>query len=118
MSDILSEYNTSKEGLTLKEVEKRQKEYGLNEIVEKKPTPLIVLFLSQFADILIALLIVAAIASFAIGDVIDAGVILLAVLLNTIFGFIQEYRSQKAMDSLRTIISIPMWQTTAPVFPR
>ena len=105
MSDILSEYNTSKEGLTLKEVEKRQKEYGLNEIVEKKPTPLIVLFLSQFADILIALLIVAAIASFAIGDVIDAGVILLAVLLNTIFGFIQEYRSQKAMESLKGLVS-------------
>ena len=105
MSDILSEYNTSKEGLALKEVEKRQKEYGLNEIVEKKPTPLIVLFLSQFADILIALLIVAAIASFAIGDVIDAGVILLAVLLNTIFGFIQEYRSQKAMESLKGLVS-------------
>lgn len=89
MRDILTEYNTSLEGLSVGEVQKRQKEYGLNEIAEKKPTPLIILFLSQFADILIGLLIVAAIAAFLIGDVIDAGVILLAVLLNTIIGFIQ-----------------------------
>lgn len=59
------------------------------------------LFLSQFADVLIGLLLVAAIAAYAIGDVIDAGVILLAVLLNTILGFIQEYRSQKAVESLK-----------------
>ena len=80
MSDILTKYETSVNGLTQSEVQKRQTEYGLNRIEEKKPTPLIILFLSQFADILIALLIIAAIASFAIGDIIDAGVILLAVL--------------------------------------
>jgi Ca2+-transporting ATPase len=105
MSDILTKYKTSVNGLTESEVQKRQTEYGLNEIEEKKPTPLIVLFLSQFADILIALLIVAAIASFAIGDVIDAGVILLAVLLNTIIGFIQEYRSRRAVESLKGLIT-------------
>ena len=104
MSDILSKYNTSTEGLTLSEVKNRQTKYGFNEIEEKKPTPLIILFLSQFADILIALLIIAAIASFAIGDIIDAGVILLAVLLNTIIGFIQEYRSRKAVESLKGLI--------------
>lgn len=50
-------------------------------------------------------MIVAAIASFAIGDVIDAGVIILAVLLNTIFGFIQEYRSMRAVESLKGLIT-------------
>ena len=90
MSDILSKYSTSLEGLSEDEAQKRQSKYGLNEIIEKKPTPLIILFLSQFADILIVLLIIAAIASFLIGDIIDAGVIILAVLLNTIMGFIQE----------------------------
>ena len=105
MSDILTKYKTSVNGLTAGEVQKRQTKYGLNEIQEKKPTPLIILFLSQFADILIALLIIAAIASFAVGDIIDAGVILLAVLLNTIMGFIQEYRSRKAMESLKDLIS-------------
>lgn len=105
MSDILSKYMTSLNGLSAGEVQKRQSEYGLNEIEEKKPTPLIILFLSQFVDILIALLIIAAVASLAIGDVIDAGVILLAVLLNTIIGFIQEYRSRRAVESLKGLIT-------------
>ena len=104
MSDILTEYDTSINGLTKEEVQKRQKKYGPNRIKEEKPTPLIILFLSQFADILIALLIIAAIAAFMIGDVIDAGVILLAVLLNTIIGFIQEYRSRRAVESLKDLI--------------
>lgn len=104
MSDILSTYNTSAQGLSSNEVQKRQKEYGLNRLDEKKPTPLIILFLSQFIDILIGLLILAAIASLLIGDIIDAGVIILAVLLNTIIGFIQEYRSHKAVESLKSLI--------------
>ena len=91
-------------GLTKSEVIERQGKYGLNKLDEKKPTPLIVLFFSQFVDILIGLLLIAAVAAFAIGDVIDAGVIVLAVLLNVIMGFIQEYRSQKAMDSLKNLI--------------
>ena len=105
MTDILSKYTTSPEGLSGEEVEKRQKEYGRNKIDEKKPTPLIVLFLSQFVDILIGLLTVAAIAAFLIGDIIDAGVILLAVLLNAVMGFIQEYRSRKAVLSLKGLIT-------------
>ena len=104
MEDILSQYNTSAEGLGQREVLKRQEKYGPNRIEEKKPTPLIKLFLIQFVDVLIGLLLVAAAASYAIGDVIDACVILLAVLLNVTMGFIQEYRSQKAMESLKSFI--------------
>ena len=92
-------------GLTTQEVQKRQKEHGLNKLDEIKPTPLVILFLSQFIDILLGLLMVAAVAAYAIGDVIDAFVILLAVLLNVIMGFIQEYRSRKAMDSLKNLIT-------------
>ena len=105
MSDILTRYDTSLDGLSSNEAERRQKEYGLNEIAEKPPTPLYILFLSQFVDILIGLLIVAAVAAYAIGDVIDAGVIILAVMLNVIMGFIQEYRSQKAIESLKSFIT-------------
>ena len=104
MKEILSKYNTSNEGLTQEEVLKRQNEYGPNKIEEKEATPLYVLFFSQFVDILIGLLLVAAIAAYAIGDVIDAGVIILAVLLNVIMGFIQEYRSQKAVESLKGLV--------------
>ena len=105
MSDILTRYDTSISGLEDAEVQKRQTEYGPNRIREEKPEPLILLFLSQFADILIALLIIAAVASFLIGDIIDAGVIILAVLLNTIIGFIQEYRSRRAVESLKGLVT-------------
>ena len=104
MENVLSQFDTSAEGLSKQEVLERQNEYGLNKIEEKKPTPLIKLFLIQFVDILIGLLIVAAVAAYAIGDVIDACVIMLAVLLNVIMGFIQEYRSQKAVESLKNLI--------------
>ena len=104
MKDILSKYHTSKRGLSTNEVKKRQDKYGKNKLEEKKPTPLIVLFLTQFIDVLIALLVVAAIAAFAIGDIIDSAVILMAVLLNAIMGFIQEYRSQKAVESLKSLM--------------
>ena len=104
MEEILSQFNTSKEGLERNEVLKRQKEYGPNKIDDVKPTSLAKLFFIQFVDVLIGLLLVAAVAAYAIGDVIDAGVILLAVLLNVIMGFIQEYRSQKAVESLKNLI--------------
>ena len=104
MEKILNKFNTRIEGLSKEEVLERQNEYGLNRIEERKPTPLVKLFLIQFVDILIGLLIVAAVAAYAIGDVIDACVIMLAVLLNVIMGFIQEYRSQKAVESLKNLI--------------
>ena len=104
MEKILNKFNTRIEGLSKEEVLERQNEYGPNRIEERKPTPLVKLFLIQFVDILIGLLIVAAIAAYAIGDVIDACVIMLAVLLNVIMGFIQEYRSQKAVESLKSFI--------------
>lgn len=104
MNDLLSKYKTSSNGLTESEANKKLEEYGLNEINESKPTPYYLLFLSQFVDVLLFLLFIAAIAAYAIGDVIDAGVILLAILLNAIMGFIQEYRSQKAVESLKNLI--------------
>ena len=104
-SDILYKFNTSYDGLDDSEVIRRQEKYGLNEIKEKKPKSPILLFLEQFIDVLIALLFIAAIAAYAIGDVIDAAVILIAILLNTIIGFIQEYRSQRAVETLKSLIT-------------
>ena len=104
-NNTLSKFKTSENGLNENEVQKRREKYGLNELIEQKPKSAIFLFLEQFMDVLIALLIIAAIAAYAIGDVIDAGVIILAVLLNVVMGFIQEYRSQKAVEALKTLIT-------------
>ena len=105
INDTLSKFKTSQDGLNESEVLKRQEKYGLNELKEQKAKGPIFLLLEQFADVLIALLIIAAVAAYAIGDVIDAGVIILAILLNVIMGFIQEYRSQKAVETLKTLIT-------------
>lgn len=105
MENTLKEYKTSLEGLNTLEIQKRQEKYGLNKLVEPKKQHPIVLFLSQFFDALIALLLIAAIAAFLINDIIDASVILIAVLLNTIIGFVQEYKSQKAVEMLKNLVT-------------
>ncbi|MGB9979134.1 calcium-transporting P-type ATPase, PMR1-type [Methanobacterium sp.] len=92
-------------GLQEDESKKRNLKFGLNELVEKeKPGP-ISLFLGQFKEILIVILIFAAIAAYYVGDTIDAVVILIVVVINAVVGFIQEYRAEKAMEKLKGLIS-------------
>ncbi|MCC7552914.1 MAG: calcium-translocating P-type ATPase, PMCA-type [Methanobacteriaceae archaeon] len=105
MNEILSKFESSKDGLSNNEVKKRQEKYGYNELKEEKKKPPIVLFLMQFVDILIILLIIAAIAAYFVGDLIDAIVILIVVTINAVVGFIQEYRAEKAMEKLKSLVS-------------
>jgi Ca2+-transporting ATPase len=93
--------NTSKQGLQYSEAEERLSQYGKNELTEKKKTSVLVLLLRQFKDVMIIILLIAAVISLVIGDIKDAVVILIIVLLNAIIGFVQEYRAEKAMAALR-----------------
>ncbi|HML05405.1 MAG TPA: calcium-translocating P-type ATPase, PMCA-type, partial [Methanobacterium sp.] len=95
----------AEKGLTTEEAEKRSVNYGKNELVEKEKAGPLSLFLSQFKEILIIILIFAAIAAYFVGDVIDAVVILIVVVINAIVGFVQEYRAEKAMEKLKGLIS-------------
>ncbi len=92
-------------GLTSAEAEKRSNKYGKNELVEEEKDSPLILFLSQFKEILIIILIFAAIAAYFVGDVIDAIVIIIVVVINAVVGFIQEYRAEKAMEKLKALIS-------------
>ena len=94
---------SSPAGLSSQLVEQRIAEFGLNELLEKKRKPAWLLFLKQFNDFMILLLIAAAIISGFIGDIGDTAVILVIVLLNAIIGFIQEYRAGKAIDELKKL---------------
>ncbi|MCC7558564.1 MAG: HAD-IC family P-type ATPase, partial [Methanobacteriaceae archaeon] len=105
MKDTLNKLNTTENGLTSEEANERLLKYGKNELVEEKKDGPVKLFLMQFKEILILLLIVAAIAAFFVGDQIDAIVILFVVVINAIVGFVQEYRAEKAMEKLKSLIS-------------
>jgi len=101
VSETYQLFNTSKKGLHSAEVEERQKQYGKNELLEKKKISILVLLLHQFKDVMVIILLLAAAISFAVGDLKDAIVILIIVLLNAIIGFVQEYRAEKAMAALK-----------------
>lgn len=105
VDETLKELNTTKDGLTSQEARERILKYGKNELVEEKKKGPIKQFFSQFMDILILILLIAAIAAYYVGDTIDAIVILVVVFINAIVGFIQEYRAEKAMEKLKGLIS-------------
>lgn len=102
---LLNKYDSSLTGLSTDEANRRLEIYGFNELKEEKKTHPLVTFLMQFADVLIILLIIAAIAAYFIGDFIDSCVILIVVALNAVIGFTQEYRAEKAMEKLKDLVS-------------
>lgn len=103
--EIYQELNTTNKGLTSKEVSIRQKEYGLNTLVEKEKESELKKFLSQFTEPLMILLIIAGIVSFLINDYIDSAVIFFVVLLNAVIGYRQERKAENAMEKLKSITS-------------
>ena len=105
IEEILKQYSTQKEGLSSAEANARIERYGPNKLKEQKKDSPLKLFLSQFLDVLIFMLIIAAIASYMIGNHLDAIVILVVVIINSIIGFIQEYRAENAMEKLKSLIT-------------
>jgi Ca2+-transporting ATPase len=106
ISEIQRLFNTSKHGLHSAEIEERQKQYGKNELKEKKRISVLILLLRQFKDVMVIILLLAAVISLAVGDFKDAIVILIIVLLNAIIGFVQEYRAEKAIEALKKLSSL------------
>ena len=106
ISEIQRLFTTSEHGLPSAEIEERQKLYGKNELIAKKRISVLILLLRQFTDVMVIILLVAAVISLAVGDLKDAIVILIIVLLNAIIGFIQEYRAEKALEALKKMSSL------------
>lgn len=105
IEQILGELQSNENGLTNDEAAKRQEKYGKNVLVAKQKTPAWKLFLRQFNDFMILVLIAAAIISGVAGDLTDTIIILIIVLLNAILGFVQEFRAEKAMEALGKLAS-------------
>jgi len=101
--EILSELSTSLKGLTEEKANQLLKENGPNILTEKKKRTHIMMFLDQFKDFMILVLIAAALISGFIGEFSDTIAILVIVVLNAVIGFVQEYRAEKAMAALKSM---------------
>ncbi|MDQ3099663.1 MAG: cation-translocating P-type ATPase [bacterium] len=88
-------------GLTSQDASALLLKNGRNEIIKTNKKNPLAIFLAQFSSFLVLLLIVAAIVSFYFGEYIDAGFILVIVLLNGFLGFYQEYKADQAIEKLR-----------------
>jgi P-type Ca2+ transporter type 2C len=102
--ECLQALGSSSEGIPGEEALRRLSEYGPNALEEAKRKSSILLFLEQFNDFMIWVLIAAAIISGALlRELLDAGVIMIIVLLNAVLGFVQEKRAEQAMEELRKL---------------
>lgn len=97
---VLERLNSSRSGLSTSEAGSRLEHYGPNEIERKKKAPAVVLFLKQFLSPLVYILLAAAAVEFALGQYLDASVILAVLLFMATIGFIQEGRAERAMEAL------------------
>jgi len=91
----------SRIGLDTAELKRRQQQYGLNEIPEKSQRGLGMIILGQFSDLMILILLGAALISGALGNREDTIAILVIVILNAVIGAVQEFRAQRALEALR-----------------
>jgi len=92
-------------GLSITEVEKRQKVFGFNKFPERKNISQIEIFFNQFKSSLIYILIIAGIINLIFNRFADFIVIFAAIILNTIVGYIQEAKSSKALHELKKVLS-------------
>lgn len=106
-NEVRQKLNGKTEPLTNEEIAKRQQEYGLNELVEDKKKNVFQVFLKQFADFLVIILIIAAIVSAALGDVESSVVILVVITMNGILGTVQTIKAEHSLQSLKEL-SMPM----------
>lgn len=104
-NDVLKNFNVTKEGLTDKQVAQSIEQNGYNELTEKKKKSLLLVFLEQFKDLLVVILIIAGILSIITGNVESTIVIFAVIILNAILGTVQYVKAEKSLDSLKALSS-------------
>ena len=102
---VLATLSTSVEGLPQFEANRRLEKYGANRLPEIAKRSNILRFLAHFHNILIYVLLAAAVITAALGHFVDTGVILAVVIANAVIGFIQEGRAEQAMEAIRQMLA-------------
>ena len=101
--EVLREVNGSEEPLTKEQVSENQKKYGPNELTEGKKKTTVQIFLEQYKDFLVIILIIAAIASGFMGDIESAAVIVIVITMNAILGTVQTVKAEASLASLKKL---------------
>ncbi|MEM2882616.1 MAG: HAD-IC family P-type ATPase, partial [Candidatus Bathyarchaeia archaeon] len=105
IEEVLSALGTDRSGLAEEEAKRRLEEFGPNELIaEERESPLKIL-IDQFKNILIIILILATILSAALGEVLDAAIILAIVVICALLGFAEEYRAERALEALKGMLA-------------
>ncbi|MFW6271137.1 MAG: cation-translocating P-type ATPase, partial [Bacillota bacterium] len=107
VKEIFDILKTSKDGLDTEEAEKRLEEEGPNELTAARGTPRWLLYLYQYKDVFMIMLLVASGISFLIQNYRDAIILLLITVINGTIGFFQEYKAERIMDSLNQLVRSP-----------
>ena len=105
--ETLEALGSSEKGLTRKAAEKIRSRTGSNEIVSDVSVPKWMIFLKQFRELLVLVLIAAGTVSIAIGSYRDGAIMFIIVIINAVIGFIQEYKAGKILERLKELIQSP-----------
>ncbi|WP_071391337.1 cation-translocating P-type ATPase [Haloprofundus marisrubri] len=103
LNELFGRVESDRDGLTDAQVARRLDDHGPNELTTETRRSAVSLFVSQFTSPLIVVLVAAAVLSVAVGHAVDAVLISGIVLVNGVFGFLQEYRAEASLDALREL---------------
>ncbi len=101
--EIIEKFYSSKNGLTDKQIFLNREKYGENKLIERKKKSTFTVFLEQFKDLLVIILIIAALISIATGDIESTIVILAVITLNAVLGTVQYVKAEKSLESLKKL---------------
>ena len=103
--EVMNTLGVSDKGLTSDDVKKRHEQFGFNELAEGKRKSTLQVFLEQFKDFLVIILIVAALISAFLGEIESTAVIMVVVILNAILGTVQHVKAEQSLNSLKALSS-------------
>ena len=105
-AQALRELGSQEKGLSEAEAVERLQKFGYNRLAAGKRTTALGMFVAQFNNFLVLILIAAGGVSFFLGDEVDAIAIFAIVVLNAVFGFVQEFKAEKAMEALKKMTAL------------
>ena len=103
--EVMTELSTSLNGLSQKQISANRKKYGSNKIEEKQKKSVFEIFLDQFKDLLVIILIIAAIISMITGSYESTAVIIAVLILNAVLGTVQYFKAEQSLKSLKSMSS-------------